>query len=106
MFSFKPVHRRTLILGGLLLPFTMQPALAGLEGRRRKDGQSHSSNVVRAVQAQLASLGYDPQGVDGKIGPNTRAAIQRYQQDNNLPATGQIDDALLVSLGLASAPDG
>ena len=94
------------MLSGLLLPLAAQPALAGLEGRRRKDGKSHSSNVIRAVQGQLTSLGYDPKGVDGKIGPNTRAAILRYQQDNNLETTGQIDDALLISLGLIADPNG
>ncbi|MEM9577610.1 MAG: peptidoglycan-binding domain-containing protein [Pseudomonadota bacterium] len=82
------------------------PALAGLEGRRQNDGKSHSSNVIRAVQGQLTTLGYDPKGIDGKIGPNTRAAIRRYQRDNDMTVTGRIDEALLISLGLIADPDG
>ncbi len=103
--SLDSISRRSLIVCGLLLPLIGQPAFAGLEGRRRKDGQSHSSNVVRAVQARLTSLGYDPKGIDGKIGPNTRAAILKYQQDNGLLPTGEINQELLLSLGLAADPN-
>ena len=100
------IQRRSFVLGSLFFPFAAAPAIAGLEGRRRKDGQSHSSNVIRAVQGQLSALGYDPKGVDGKMGPNTSAAIERYQRDYGLAVTGQISDELLISLGLIADPNG
>jgi len=53
-----------------------------------------------AVQQQLMNLGYYYGGVDGHVGPRTRAAIQNYQADYRLPITGRIDPPLLHSLGL------
>lgn len=100
--TLKLIQRRSFILCGLILPLAISPAFAGTEGRRRKDGKSHSSNVIRAVQAELVAQGYDPKGVDGKMGGNTSAAIQKYQQDFGLNVTGQINDELLISLGLVA----
>lgn len=42
----------------------------------------------QALQRKLTALGYDTQGADGVIGPDTRAAIARWQADRGLPATG------------------
>ncbi len=56
--------------------------------------------VVGNVQAELERRGYNPGPVDGDFGPATREALLEYQQDNNLPATGEIDEATLESLGL------
>ncbi|XBQ17574.1 MAG: lytic murein transglycosylase [Oceanicaulis sp.] len=43
---------------------------------------------ARDLQAALTALGYDTQGIDGVVGPNTRAALQRFQQDKGLEADG------------------
>ncbi len=53
-----------------------------------------------SVQRELKSLGYYHGYIDGKVGPQTRAAIQNYQADYRLPITGRIDPPLLRSLGL------
>jgi len=53
-----------------------------------------------AVQDALAQDGYYNGPIDGIIGPGTRAAITRYQEDAGLPVTGMIDDSLVRSLGL------
>ncbi|MGB8353475.1 MAG: peptidoglycan-binding domain-containing protein [Chthoniobacteraceae bacterium] len=58
------------------------------------------NNVVSNVQSTLANDGYNPGPVDGVPGPQTEQAIAQYQDDNGMPATGQIDSALLNSLGL------
>ena len=58
------------------------------------------NNVVSNVQTDLANQGYNPGPVDGVPGPQTEQAISQYQADNGMPATGQIDSALLNSLGL------
>jgi len=48
---------------------------------------------VKAVQQYLTDSGYDPKGVDGIIGNNTKKAIQRFQANNKLPITGKLDDS-------------
>ncbi len=55
-------------------------------------------NVVYAVQKQLTSLGYNPRGVDGRWGPNTRNALNEYRQDNGLTAQSGLDWGVLESL--------
>lgn len=49
----------------------------------------------RDLQSRLAERGYAVGGVDGKIGPKTRAALRAYQGANGLPPDGYADAALL-----------
>ena len=55
-------------------------------------------NVVYAVQKKLTSLGYDPRGVDGRWGPNTRNALNQYRDDEGLTMRGGLDWGVLESL--------
>ena len=55
--------------------------------------------IIANVQYVLQQLGYFAEAADGVLGPVTRAAIEDYQVENNLPVTGAIDRPLLVSLG-------
>jgi len=55
--------------------------------------------IIANVQYALQQLGYFAEATDGVLGPVTRAAIEDYQVENNLPVTGAIDRPLLVSLG-------
>lgn len=57
---------------------------------------------VKQVQAALNATGYSAGPPDGALGPKSRAAISRYQADNDLPATGEVNAALLASLGIES----
>jgi hypothetical protein len=66
----------------------------------RRVVHSESDSTVAQVQRKLKKLGYYESSVDGEIGPKTRAAIRAYQEENSLEITGQIDKALLSSLGL------
>ncbi|MCE8006383.1 lytic murein transglycosylase [Aestuariivita sp.] len=52
-----------------------------------------------ALQTRLTARGFDTQGADGVIGPNSRAAISAYQQAHGLPVTGDPSPALLQRLG-------
>ena len=56
--------------------------------------------VVANVQSELERRGYDTGGVDGTYGPATRSALIRYQSENGLEPTGEIDEDTLSSLGL------
>jgi lytic murein transglycosylase len=50
------------------------------------------------LQARLTRAGFDTQGVDGRIGPNTEAAIRRYQTAAGLIPDGYASLALLRRL--------
>jgi hypothetical protein len=55
---------------------------------------------IISVQSALQQLGYYNGSLDGVVGPGTSRAISTYQRDYQLPITGRVDQALLVSLGL------
>ncbi len=52
----------------------------------------------RELQQRLTAAGFDTDGSDGVIGPNTRSAISGYQASRGLPVTGEPSQALLASL--------
>lgn len=52
-----------------------------------------------ALQQRLTAKGFDTDGADGVIGPNTIKAISAYQSSKGLPATGAPSQQLLQSLG-------
>jgi Putative peptidoglycan binding domain len=56
--------------------------------------------VIANVQAALADQGYYDGAIDGILGPLTRAAIARYQQDHGLYVTSAVDEPTLASLGM------
>ncbi|MFN2476810.1 MAG: peptidoglycan-binding protein [Chthoniobacterales bacterium] len=55
--------------------------------------------VMADVQAELARRGYYYGAIDGTYGPQTRAALLRYQRENGLATTGMVDQPTLESLG-------
>jgi hypothetical protein len=56
--------------------------------------------TVRSAQAALEAQGYSPGAIDGQMGPNTRNAILRFQQDKGLTQTGALDGATLAALNV------
>jgi hypothetical protein len=56
--------------------------------------------VLVNVQRELRREGYYRGAIDGLIGPQTRAALARYQRDNGLYVTRAIDGPTLAALGL------
>ena len=56
----------------------------------------------RELQQRLTTLGYDTQGTDGLIGPNSQAAIRRFQSSQGLVPDGYASDKLLAQLRAAS----
>ncbi len=55
---------------------------------------------IRDVQLLLRELGYDPGPIDGFMGRKTGAAIQAYQEDSGLKATGAFSEELRDKLFL------
>lgn len=59
---------------------------------------------VSAVQRALVKLGHKIDA-DGLMGPGTRAAIQKFERDNKLPLTGELNPRTLKALSArASIP--
>lgn len=57
-----------------------------------------SDTTVMSAQNALNSKGYDAGRADGVIGPNTRAALTKFQADHGLPQTGALDAPTLDAL--------
>lgn len=54
--------------------------------------------ILRRAQARLQALGHYSGGVDGVYGPGTRSAFERFQNANDLAASGLPDTLTLVRL--------
>lgn len=61
---------------------------------------SMSDGSVRTAQAALEAQGYSPGAIDGQMGPNTRSALMKFQQDKGLTPSGTLDSATLAALGV------
>ena len=57
-------------------------------------------SVIRAAQQKLDAAGYHSGTPDGKLGPQTRAAISKYQQDQGLKPNGTLDETTLSKLNV------
>ena len=64
--------------------------------------------IVRAVQRELSTRGFDVGAVDGIPSDKTRAAISAYEKANGMPVTGTASDDLLhhILLGDGAQPSG
>lgn len=56
------------------------------------------SGAARDIQARLAARGFTPGPVDGFYGNQTRAAVEAFQRNENLPITGDVDCATWKAL--------
>jgi hypothetical protein len=51
-----------------------------------------------AVQRALSEFGYGQIQPNGKMGPETKAAIERFERERNLPVTGQVSSRMVQEL--------
>ena len=56
------------------------------------------SNRTMAVQRALAEFGYGQIKPTGTVGPETKAAIEKFERERRLPVTGQVSDRLAREL--------
>jgi len=56
------------------------------------------SRRVAAVQRALTDYGYGQLKPTGIMGPDTQAAIQKFERARKLPVTGQLSDRLVREL--------
>jgi peptidoglycan hydrolase-like protein with peptidoglycan-binding domain len=64
---------------------------------------AQGNDTIRAGQQALKDKGFDPGPVDGVQGPQTRAALKKYQASQNLNADGRFGPKTLDSLGVKDA---
>ena len=65
--------------------------------------QPLSPNAVRAVQEKLRASGAYHGVPDGVWGPDSAAALQRFQAAHQLQVTGQLNQITVTALGLDPA---
>ncbi|HTO63104.1 MAG TPA: peptidoglycan-binding domain-containing protein [Bradyrhizobium sp.] len=61
-------------------------------------GPVTGSRRVAAVQRALTEYGYGQLKPTGAIGPDTQAAIQKFERERKLPVTGQVSDRMVREL--------
>jgi len=62
--------------------------------------EDSADSLVSSAQEQLAREGYYRGEIDGRLGPQTRRAIVRYQSRHGLRVTGYLTSDTLQALGL------
>jgi putative chitinase len=96
----------------ILVPMTSQIDDSGIKGRgvMRILKQGSSGPDVKDLQQRLKDFGFDPNGVDGKFGPGTEAAVRAFQQSNGLSVDGKVGPntsaALQLDAGSSTAAAG
>lgn len=57
-----------------------------------------STRRITSVQRALTEYGYGQLKPTGNVGPDTQAAIQKFERERKLPVTGQVSDRLVREL--------
>ena len=93
------------LLAVMMMPFNVY-AFDNIE-------KGSSGDVVKEVQEILISLGYLTGQADGQFGGMTEEAVKKYQADNEIDASGIVDEATYEKLqksiqdyATQNAPDG
>ena len=80
-------------------------ALAPASAPAETPAVERADDLVLAVQSALRRPGYYSGPLDGLAGPQTEAAITRFQADSGVPATGQASLELIAALSTAREND-
>jgi len=92
--------------GSAYYPYDYDPGVYEGDGADYSSQGAYRSSVpytdstVAAVQEQLAQQGYYRGEIDGIFGAETRRAVVRYQSDQGLHVTGNLNADTLRALGL------
>lgn len=70
----------------------------GFEERRLFGNTYQHTSKITKLQMALAEIGYNPGGIDGKIGDKTRSAVKIFQKDYGLKVSGYVDKKTWVQL--------
>ncbi|MGM0584436.1 MAG: lytic murein transglycosylase [Pseudomonadota bacterium] len=75
---------------------------AGVQAGWPRDDRPLSLSEREEMQRRLTALGFDTQGVDGIIGPDSRAAIRDFQSTQGMTPDGYASASLLRALRRAA----
>ncbi|MGI9072384.1 MAG: peptidoglycan-binding domain-containing protein [Bryobacteraceae bacterium] len=78
---------------------TSTPGQSTAPTEHHDSSQRGSGMSIRHAQEVLKDKGYYKADVDGKYGPETRAALEKYQQDEKLNVSGRLDSDTAARLG-------
>ncbi len=67
---------------------------------RKKTFRPTKTQITEA-QGKLKTAGTYAGAADGKYNNDFRAALKKYQEENGLPTSGNLDEATLVKMGIA-----
>ena len=62
------------------------------------DGGKKAMPEIKNLQTALSRLGHDPNGIDGKYGNGTYAAVQAFQKANGLSVDGQAGPGTMTAI--------
>lgn len=74
---------------------TTSPAQQGMQATAP---EHLSQTQLKQVQQKLKAENLYKGKIDGRMGPDTKQAIEQFQQKNNLQQTGQLDQQTLAAL--------
>jgi peptidoglycan hydrolase-like protein with peptidoglycan-binding domain len=63
-----------------------------------------SGEIVRKIQRGLKAKGFDPNGIDGRYGDDTRKAVRAFQTSSQLDPSGEVDVTTWQKLMAKPAP--
>jgi peptidoglycan hydrolase-like protein with peptidoglycan-binding domain len=70
------------------------------KGTKHADGTTATEDQVKKAQQSLADKGLYKGKVTGRSNAAFRAALKQYQKDNQLKATGRLNQETLAKLGI------
>ena len=78
-------------------------AAAAIASASAADALFVDDQAVRQAQKALNDRGFKTGGIDGKMGPQTQAALVNFQRAEKLAPTGRLDRQTLAGLGIQKA---
>jgi peptidoglycan hydrolase-like protein with peptidoglycan-binding domain len=70
-----------------------------------KDMNGMSADDINQAKEALRAKGLNPGPMNGSVDSQTRQALREFQQDNDLPATGSLDQQTAGKLGVTVGRD-
>ena len=74
------------------------PQASAQPGQMDQGGQPSSQAQIQQAQQQLKSQGLYRGAVDGVMGPETQTALSKFQHEQGLPQTAQLDQQTMSAL--------